>query len=44
MKKELKIKVQCVGCGATKEVCEEQTEQPMCDLDFMPMIAVEITL
>jgi len=37
----MKIKVKCVGCGNTKEVGEEQTEQPMCDRCGNPMIAVE---
>lgn len=37
----MKIKVKCVGCGAIAEVGEGQKEMPMCDKDFMPMIAVE---
>jgi hypothetical protein len=37
------VKVKCIGCGATKEVCAGEIpkdEVPMCDSCFMPMVAV----
>ncbi len=34
----IKIKVKCVICGYTKEVGEEQKEQPVCDKCYGPMI------
>ena len=33
------VKVKCVGCGATKEV-GPQSDTPMCDKCFAPMVAV----
>lgn len=36
----MKIKVKCVQCNETKEVNEEQKEQPICDKCFMPMLAI----
>jgi len=38
----MKIKVKCVCCGYEKEVGEEQTEMPMCDKCFSPMIVKEV--
>lgn len=35
---KIKITVECVCCGAKKDVGEEQREQPMCDKCFSPMI------
>ena len=37
------VKVKCVSCGNTKKVYAgdiPKGEQPVCDLDLMPMLAV----
>lgn len=43
----MKITVRCVGCGATKDVDDEESKQlsenkdiPMCVICCMPMVAV----
>lgn len=40
------VKVRCVGCGATKDIGPGEIpagDQPMCDIDFMPMVPVKAT-
>lgn len=37
----IKITVKCVCCDYTKEVGDEQTEMPMCDKCFSPMVATK---
>lgn len=43
----MKIKVRCVGCGATRNVDDEESAKltkdkdvPMCKACYMPMVAV----
>jgi len=36
----MKIKVKCVQCNMIKEVSEQQQEQLICDICFMPMYAI----
>lgn len=43
----MKIKVKCVGCGATRYVDDEESAKlsrnkdvPMCSACYMPMVAV----
>ena len=42
--KEIKIEIKCIACGFKKTVGKEQTEQPMCDKCYMPMIAQKATI
>lgn len=39
---EAKVKVKCIGCGATKEV-GPQSDVVMCDKCMNPMVAVSAT-
>ena len=38
MNREIKVKVKCVSCDFKKEIGGEQTEYPMCDKCFSPMV------
>jgi hypothetical protein len=40
----IQITVKCVGCGNIKTVDKEQKEMPMCENDFLPMIAEKATI
>ena len=39
--KKIILTVKCVGCGEKKEI-GPQTEQPLCDKCYMPMIPYKV--